>query len=217
MSNFWKSPPKIGYGDDKVWIGNRSDGISFYSRHREYLETFLDDRCHCLVGYRCEFHMDESLFEFDQEGACLGMKHDVSKDRELWKELRRVEHKEDEILRLLRPRLSFIKISHGEKCMQGPITLAVGAKSVERVLGFDQNGAPFAIDFTANPVTWSIDQSSVASSTPESDPSVDDVVGVSSGVANLNATCGGFTDTETVTVTAVVSVLSSIKIDSTPA
>lgn len=100
--------------------------------------------------------------------------------------------------------------------MQGPITIAVGGKSVERVLGFDQNGAPFQIDFTQNPVTWSIDQSAVASSTPETDPSVDDVVGVSAGVANLTATCAGFSDTETVTVTQAAPVLSSIKIDSNP-
>lgn len=140
-------------------------------------------------------------------------------DSGLRKELRRIEHKEDEILSLLRarPRLSFIKIAHGRKNMQGPITIAVGGKSVERVLGFDQNGAPFAIDFTQNPVTWSVDNSAVASSTPEADPSVDDVVGVSAGVANLTATCAGFSDTETVTVTAAAPVLSSIKIDSTPA
>lgn len=146
---------------------------------------------------------------------------DIYEDSDLRKELRRIEHKEDEILRLLRkenlPRLSFIKIAHGRKNMQGPITIAVGGKSVERVLGFDQNGAPFQIDFTQNPVTWSIDQSAVASSTPETDPSVDDVVGVSAGVANLTATCAGFTDTETVTVTQAAPVLSSIKIDSNPA
>lgn len=93
----------------------------------------------------------------------------------------------------------------------GPAVITVGQTTTAFVLGFDQNGAAIAIDFTANPVSWSIDNSAIASSTPNPD-STDGVVGVSAGVANLTASCAGFTDTETVTVTAVVPVLSSIKI-----
>ncbi len=138
------------------------------------------------------------------------------RDEEAIKILKEIEEDLDELVAQGK-KLSFIKIGTGEKHMQGPITIAIGGKSTERVLGFDQNGAPFAIDFTANPVTWSIDNAAIATSTPESDPSVDDLVGVSAGVANLTATCAGFSDTETVTVPAAAPVLSSIKIDSTPA
>lgn len=139
-----------------------------------------------------------------------------SNENEEIKILRDIDRTEHKILERLTPKLRFIKIAHGGN-MQGPFTVAIGGKVVCRVLGFDQNGAPFPIDFNANPVTWAIDNAAVATSTPETDPSIDDVVGVSAGVANLTATCGGFSDTETATVPAATPVLSSIKIDSNPA
>lgn len=99
----------------------------------------------------------------------------------------------------------------------GPVTLTVGQKTTATVQGFDQNGAPFAIDFTANPVTWSIDNTTADSSTPQPDSS-DVVASLAAGVANLTAVCAGFNDTEVVTNVAQAPTLSSIKINfSTPA
>ena len=111
--------------------------------------------------------------------------------------------------------LAFIKIAfqkRGHHMSQGPVTLTVGQKVTATVLGFDQNGAPFPIDFTANPVSWTIDNSTLDSSTPQPDSS-DVVESLAAGVANLTATCAGFTDSETVTNVAQAPVLSSIKID----
>ena len=130
------------------------------------------------------------------------------------------ERQEIALLREIRDRLPLpaslayirIRFRGGSSMPLGPVTLAVGQSVTATVQGFDQNGAPFVIDFTANPVTWSVDQPSVASSTPNPDGS-DAVVGVSAGVANLTASCAGFTDTETVTVAGVTPVLSSIKIN----
>jgi len=93
----------------------------------------------------------------------------------------------------------------------GPANLTVGDKKVATVQGFDQNGAPFAIDFTANPVTWSNDNQSAVQDAPASDGS-DALTAAAAGVSNLSATCAGFSDTETVTVVAQTPVLSSIKI-----
>lgn len=130
--------------------------------------------------------------------------------------LEHIEEDLDEIVGFLKPRLAFIKIAFGGTMAQGPVKLTVGQKTTATVLGFDQNGAPFTIDFTANPVTWTDDNEAVASDAPT--PPTDTITGVSAGVANITATCAGFNDTEQVTVSAVVPVLSSIKIDfSTPA
>lgn len=93
----------------------------------------------------------------------------------------------------------------------GPVTLTVGDVKVVSVLGFDQNGAPFAIDFTANPVSFSDDNEAVVQDTPGSTVT-DTITAVAPGVANVSATCAGFTDTEAITVVAAAPVLSSIKI-----
>jgi hypothetical protein len=122
-----------------------------------------------------------------------------------------IERDLDRIVGFLKPRLAFIKISFGGNMAQGPVKLNVGQKTTASVLGFDQNGAPFAIDFTANPVTWADDNQAAASDAPAG--ATDVLTGVAAGVSNLTATCGGFTDTEQATVSAVVPVLSSIKID----
>lgn len=112
----------------------------------------------------------------------------------------------------LKPKLSFIKIVIGDAMPVGPATLNVGDKRTLSVQGFDQNGAPIAIDFTANPVTWSDDnQAAVAEDAPGSTTS-DAVTAAGAGVSNFTATCAGFTDTEALTVLAAAPVLSSIKI-----
>lgn len=114
-----------------------------------------------------------------------------------------------------RKHLAFIKIKFGG-FMQGPVTLTIGQSTVATVLGFDQNGAPIAIDFTANPVTWAIDNPAFDSSTPAADGS-DPIVSLAAGVANLSASVAGLTDTETITNLAVAPKLTSVKIDfSTP-
>ncbi len=175
--------------------------------------------CKAPIGYPCG---NESHPERHHEWARLSEGHGHKKpkhhDREEVKILREIEEDEDEQTILLReirdelkPHLRQIKIRFGGNMPVGPAVITVGQTTPASVLGFDQNGAAIAIDFTANPVSWSIDNSTIASSTPNPD-STDTVVGVSAGVANLTASCAGFTDTETVTVTAVVPVLSSIKI-----
>lgn len=119
-----------------------------------------------------------------------------------------------EILRELkyqnRPKLSFIKIAIGGTMPVGPATLTVGDKKTATVLGFDQNGAPFAIDFTANPVTWTDDNEAAVQDAPTT--TSDPLTAVAPGVANLGATCAGFSDTEAITVVAAAPKLSSIKI-----
>lgn len=128
----------------------------------------------------------------------------------------RIEADLDKLVGFLKPRLTFIKIAFGGHMSQGPVTLTVGQKTTGTVLGFDQNGAPFTIDFTANPVTWADDTETVLSDAPT--PPTDTFTALAAGVANVTATCGGFTDTEQATVVAAAPVLSSIKIDfSTPA
>jgi hypothetical protein len=144
--------------------------------------------------------------------------HHYDREGEEIERLKRIEKKEDRELALLeliesqlKPRPTFIKIQFGGT-MPGPVTLNVGQKTTATVQGFDQNGAPFAIDFTANPVTWTIDNASLDSSTPQPDQS-DLIVSLAAGVANLTATCAGLTDTETITNVAVAPILSSIKIN----
>jgi len=116
-----------------------------------------------------------------------------------------------EIEGFVKPKLSFIKIAIGGSMPVGPATLTVGDKKTVSVLGFDQNGAPFAIDFTANPVTFTDDNQAAVADTPGSSVT-DPITAVAPGVANIGATCAGFSDTEAVTVVAAAPVLSSIKI-----
>ena len=111
----------------------------------------------------------------------------------------------------LEPKLTFIKIAIGGEMPVGPVTLNIGDKKTATVLGFDQNGAPFAIDFTANPVTWTNDNVTAVQDAPQPDGS-DQLTAMAAGVSNLTAAVAGFTDTETVTVVAAAPVLSSIKV-----
>jgi hypothetical protein len=116
-----------------------------------------------------------------------------------------------EFVRCCKPRLSFIKITIGGIMPVGPATLNVGDKKVATVQGFDQNGAPMAIDFTANPVKFEDDNETAVQDDP-TQTVADPLTALAPGVANLKATCAGFTDTETVTVLAVAPKLSSIKV-----
>ena len=130
-------------------------------------------------------------------------------------EIEELERGQEELLRLLRPRLSFIKITFGGNMAQGPATLTIGDKKKATVLGFDQNGAAWT--GAIPPVTYSIDNAALDSSTPDA-TNGDDLVSLAVGVANLTAsltTAEGkaLSDTEQITNVAAAPVLSSIKID----
>lgn len=111
----------------------------------------------------------------------------------------------------LQTKLSFIKIAIGGVMPVGPATMQIGDKKTATVQGFDQNGAPMAIDFAANLVTWADDNEASVSDSPAADGS-DPLTALAAGVMNLAATCAGLTDTETVTVPAAAPVLTTIKV-----
>lgn len=148
----------------------------------------------------------------DLESRSQNYEHEIL--RVLW----RIKH------RLETPKLFSIKISFkGASPMAtvGPVTLTTAGQVVTAsIAGFDQFGNPWT--GTIPPVTYTIDNSAIATSTPNSDGLTDEVAAVSNGVANLTAsltTAEGLalTDTETVTVAITVvppptPVLSSIKV-----
>lgn len=92
----------------------------------------------------------------------------------------------------------------------GPVTINVGDKKVATVLGFDQSGAPFPIDFTVNPVSWSLDDATIL--TEHQAPDHDDLQATTPGTANLSATCAGLSATDTITVVVPVPALTTIQI-----
>lgn len=183
-------------------------------RSREDAQREHEDADRAHHDSRIEHH-DEQREHADSR------RHDDDEQKEisLLRESNRLHREEIALLRQLvagqsHPKLSSIKIQFGGFTMPvGPITLTVGQSATATVQGFDQNSAPLAIDFT-DPnfaVAWTVDNAGIASSTPNPDQS-SAVVGVSAGVANLTATCAGFSDTETVTVVAQAPILSSVKI-----
>src|SRR5258706_8660800 len=82
------------------------------------------------------------------------------------------------------PQLAAISIRFGGNMAVGPVTLSQATpNTVATVLGFDQFGNPFPIDFTVNPVTYTLD-----------DPSQDTLAANADGSANLTwLTPGGKT------------------------
>lgn len=146
--------------------------------------------------------------------------HDEEKQLllELVREGRVAIELDQEILALLKPKLSSIKITFrkGAVMAEGPVTLTVGQSTVASIDGFDQNGAPY--QGTIPTPAYSIDQPSFDTITPDgTNPSNEDILSVAVGVANLTATVQGpngpLTDTETITNVGVAQVLSSIKIN----
>src|SRR5882724_11254500 len=145
---------------------------------------------------------------------------------------RREEHLEREENRLLReqirllerilaaissqshpPLLSSIKVmlSGGSTMPVGPLTISVGQSYVATVVGFDENGAAFSGPIPTP--TFAVANATVASI----DPTAGTGSGLAGGVTGVTATLTSaeglaLTDTETLTVTAVVPVLSSIKV-----
>lgn len=98
----------------------------------------------------------------------------------------------------------------------GPLTIAVGQSYVATVVGFDQNGAPFTGPIPTP--TFAVADSTVASIDPTSGAGAGLAGGVTGVTGSLTSTEGlALSDTETLTVTAVVPVLSSIKVSLDPA
>ncbi len=115
------------------------------------------------------------------------------------------------------PILSSIKVVLSGGAMPvGPLTISVGQAYVATVVGFDQNGAAFT--GTIPTPAFSVSDSSVASI----DPTAGTGSGLAGGVVGVTASLtsaegAALADTETLTVTAVVPVLSSIKVSLDPA
>ena len=134
-------------------------------------------------------------------------------DRDEHEELRLLRRALEVLERIERntaPKLTELKISIGGIMPVGPVTINVGDSKKATVLGFDQTGAAFPIDFTVNPVSWSLDNATAIQE--HQSPSEDDLLATAPGTANLSATCAGFTATDTITVIVPVPVLSSIKV-----
>ena len=126
------------------------------------------------------------------------------------------------IIDVITPRLARIQIDIGEPV---PVTLAVGQKTTATVVGIDQFGNPFPIDFTANPVTFVDSAETVASDSPTPASGSDVVTGVAAGSMSLSATIPSlvnsatgqpFTVTDTVTVTPPPAVLTSVALQFSP-
>lgn len=119
-------------------------------------------------------------------------------------------------LQALKPHLAAVKIQfNGAATMD--TSIQVGATTTAKVVGFDQFNNPFPIDFTANPVTWAIDQPNAVGLAPATEPDSEICTGLAATTtpAVLTATCAGFNGTGTITVTEApppTPVLSSIQV-----
>lgn len=128
--------------------------------------------------------------------------------REIVRELRHIVH-------LLTPHLSALEIHFGDSSMD--TSIQVGAVVTAKVVGFDQFGNPFPIDFGANPASWSVDQPSAVELAAGSNPDEESCKGLAATTtpAVLSVSCGGFTATGNITVTEApppTPVLSSLGI-----
>ncbi|SRR6266436_1608002 len=119
-----------------------------------------------------------------------------------------------------------LKFSTGGIMAEGPVVLAAGQSTVASIDYFDQTGAPMPAGFVPPAASFSIDDATIASSTPSGDGLTDAVAYVSAGVANLSVSLTSaeglaLSDTESVTCSPDVippPVLSSIRLNfSTPA
>ena len=143
--------------------------------------------------------------------------HDPNEPRQIKNhQLEEIIEQNRVVIRLLRklveedepPVLSEIRIqfSKGSDPMPtaGPVTLTTAGQTVTAsILGFDQFGNPWTGPIP--PVSYSIDNPAIATSTPNADGETDAVAAVANGTANLTAsltTAEGLalTDTEQVIV-----------------
>lgn len=121
------------------------------------------------------------------------------------------------------PQLTNIKLKFttGGIMAEGPVVLSSGQSTVATVDYFDATGAPMPSTFVPPPVTFSIDNAAVASSTPGTDLQSSVIAYVSAGAANLTASVTSaeglaLSDTETVTCSPIVlppPVLTSVRLN----
>jgi hypothetical protein len=120
----------------------------------------------------------------------------------------------NELRKLNRPHLAVVQIRfYGAKMADK--SLKVGESGIAIVVGKDQFGNPFPIDFGANPPQWSVDQTSNVGLAPGDTADAEVVTGIAAtdpSPAILSVSCAGFTATGNVTVTQEPAVLSSIEI-----
>lgn len=116
------------------------------------------------------------------------------------------------ILDLLQPRLTSLVIQFHGGIM--PASIEIGKTTTASVQGLDQFGNPFTIDLVANPPSWSIADPSIATASPNpTTPTSEDIMGVAAGSTSLGVSCAGLSTTDTITVTAPVPVLTSLRIN----
>jgi hypothetical protein len=134
--------------------------------------------------------------------------------------LEHIEEDLDQIVGFLKPRPTFIKIIFGGH-MPGPVTLTIGQKTTASVAVFDQNGVDMTAkyDFNANPIAWTLDNTTFdsQSATGPDSANSDVITSLAAGTANLTAVTNGLTDIEQVINQAAAQVPTSVKINfSTP-
>lgn len=160
-------------------------------------------------------HRDAERAHHDAQHA----HHDERRELDLLREQVRLAKQELEQLRIIAgelapKRLSSIKVklSLGGIIMPvGPLTIAAGKTFTASVVGFDQNGAPFSGPLPTP--SFTVDNTAAATVDAASGAGVAVAAGVANVTGSLTSAEGlALSDTETVTVTAVVPVLSSIKV-----
>lgn len=112
---------------------------------------------------------------------------------------------------LLQPRLAHIAIKLEDK-----MPLDVGKTFVATVAGRDQFNNPFAIDFTANPPSWSLSDPTLATMTQDPTAGSEDVTGVAAGNETLSVSCAGLTASLSFVVDVPTPVLTSLVITANP-
>jgi hypothetical protein len=138
----------------------------------------------------------------------------------------------EQVIEQVSPRLTSIVISFAQPqgdsmsaptgFTEGPVTLVTAGQTVQAIVdGYDQFGNSMPAGFVMPTATWTVDNPSFATSTPNADGSTT-VAAVADGVANLSVTLTSaeglaLTDTEAITVAIPVtpppvSVLSSVKV-----
>lgn len=119
----------------------------------------------------------------------------------------------EDIRARLMPRLTRLTIT----LSGGTMPLQVGATTTATVNGFDQFGNPFAIDFAANPPSWSVSDPALATLTPNAaDPNKEDVTGVAAGTETLSVSVAGLSANLSFAVEAPAPVLTSVTITTEP-
>jgi hypothetical protein len=156
-------------------------------------------------------------------GAILLDRHFHKEEIGLLRDIDKTEHEILRQLTLQRPSFIKIRFKKGNIVMPlGPVTIVVGQKTVASLVIFDQNGVDMTskYDFTANPITWALDNTTFdsQSATGPDSSNADTITSLAAGTANLSATTGKLSDVEQVINQAQAQVATSAKISfTTPA